>query len=145
MKTTNYYDTFIAVAEDCPVDAAEIPPQKNDVKSVANMQFEWINKQPYKYTSDEVIFGVHAIRNDVSEKDMEKEREKFFSKGQACLRASPLAKRYGWGIHHDAEGRVAIFPIESEEYDKLTEDKNVKHVKAMRSKRNDKAKKNPEV
>ncbi len=27
----------------------------------------------------------------------------FFSKGQPCLRASDLGKKYGWGIHSDSE------------------------------------------
>ncbi|WP_298711512.1 DUF6157 family protein [Micrococcus sp. 2A] len=40
-------------------------------------------------------------------------REAFFAKSQACLRASPLGKRHGWGLHHDAEGRVALVPLGS--------------------------------
>jgi hypothetical protein len=30
MHTTNYLNTFIEVAEDCPVKAAEIPPVKEE-------------------------------------------------------------------------------------------------------------------
>jgi hypothetical protein len=29
VHTTDYFDTFIAVAEDCPVDAAEVPTVKS--------------------------------------------------------------------------------------------------------------------
>ncbi|MCC6725915.1 MAG: hypothetical protein IT258_15510 [Saprospiraceae bacterium] len=133
MHTTNYFNTFIEIAEDCPIGAAEVPPQKGEAKSVANMQFELIAQNPYKYTADEVIFGIHALRNGLS--NNEAERAAFFSKGQACLRASPLAKRYAWGIHHDAEGRVAIFPAESEDYQRLAADPSLNHTKAMRSKR----------
>jgi hypothetical protein len=39
MTTTNYYDTFIEVADDCPIAAAEVPPLKKDTPSVANLQF----------------------------------------------------------------------------------------------------------
>lgn len=133
MHTTNYFNTFIEIAEDCPTSAAEVPPQKGEAKSVANLQFELIEQHPYQYTSDEVIFGIHALRNGLANNEAEKAA--FFSKGQACLRASPLAKRYAWGIHHDAEGRVAIYPAESEEYQRLATDPNLKHTKAMRSKR----------
>jgi hypothetical protein len=134
MHSTNYYDTFIEVAEDCPVAAAEIPPLKGDNKSVANLQFEMIVEHPYRYTSDEVLFSIHALRSGISG-GMEAAREEYFSKGQACLRASPLAKRYGWGIHHNAEGKVAVYPAGSEEYQRFLEDNAVKKVRAMRSKR----------
>ncbi len=138
MNTTNYLNTFIEVAEDCPVTAAEIPPQKGNEKTVANIQFEMISNNPYKYTSDDVIFSVFAIKNNMSKKDIDKEREKFFSKGQPCLRSSTLAKRYGWGIHSNTEGKVAVVAVESVEYKKHLNDKNLKHIKAMRSKRIDK-------
>lgn len=65
----------------------------------------------------------------------QKEKTKFFSKGQACFRASPLTKRYGWGVHSNAEGKIALYAVGSEEYQKLSEDQALKHLKAMRSKR----------
>ncbi|CAN5556783.1 DUF6157 family protein [soil metagenome] len=135
MKTTNYFNTFIEVAEDCPVKEAEIPPYKGSEKTVANIHYEMIKDQPYKSSSDEVIFKAYAIKNKLREEEFEKEREKFFSKGQPCFRASPLPKRYGWGIHSNEEGKVALYAVESEEYQKLAQDKNLKHLKAMRSKR----------
>jgi len=36
MHTTDYRNTFIAVAEDYPVVIAEIPPTKGTEKTVAN-------------------------------------------------------------------------------------------------------------
>ncbi|MFP3836102.1 DUF6157 family protein, partial [Chryseobacterium sp. SIMBA_028] len=60
---------------------------------------------------------------------------KFFSKGQPCLRTSPLSKRYGFGIHHDSEGKVALFPVESKDYQTFLNDDSITKVKAMRSKR----------
>jgi hypothetical protein len=135
MKTTNYYDTFIEVADDCPVKIAEVPPQRGQDKSVANIQFEMIIANPYKYTSDDILFRVFAIRNELGAKDLEEEREKFFSKGQPCFRSSPLTKRYGWGVHSDSKGRIALYAVESDEYEELAGNKNLKHLKAMRSKR----------
>ena len=135
MKTTNYFNTFIEIAEDCPVQSAEIPPQKRANKTVAAMQYEVINRNPYKYTSDDVIFHIFAERNDVPQNRRARERKKFFAKGQPCLRSSPLPKRYGWGIHSDADGKIALYAMESERYQRLDTDKNIKHLKAMRSKR----------
>ncbi len=135
MKTTNYYNTFIEVAEDCPVKIAEIPPQKGNDKTAANIQFEMINNSPYKYSSDDILFTVNAIKNKISDTNIENEREKFFSKGQPCFRSSPLTKRYGWGVHSNAEGKIAIYAVETDEYKKLSNDKNLKGLKAMRSKR----------
>lgn len=135
MKTTNYYNTFIEVADDCPVKIAEVPPQKGEEKTVARIQFEMLKDNPYKHTSDDVLFHVHATKNNVARKDAERAREQFFAKDQPCFRSSPLTKRYGWGVHSDAEGRIAIFAVESKEYAKLTKDKNLDHLKAMRSRR----------
>jgi Family of unknown function (DUF6157) len=133
MHTTNYFNTFIEIAEDCPTQSAEIPPQKGDSKSVANWQFDKIMHNPYSYTSDEVIFDIHTIRNGIDNNETEK--AVFFSKGQPCLRSSPLGKRYGWGIHYNEEGKMALYPAESEEYQRFAADATLKHTKAMRSKK----------
>lgn len=134
MHTTNYYNTFIEVAEDCPVAEAEVPPLRTK-KSAVRIQYEMISGHPYEFTSDDVIFHVHAEKNKIPEEQRPDAREKFFSKGRACLRSSSLGKRYGWGVHHDGDGRVAIYPVESEEYVKFAGDENLAHIRAMRSSR----------
>ncbi len=135
MKTTNYHDTFIEVAEDCPVKIAEIPPLRGKDKSVARIQYDLLHDAPYQYTSDDVLFQIYTIRNNVVGENMTTEGENFFSKGQPCFRSSPLTKRYGWGVHSDSRGRIAIYPIQSVEYLKFVGDKNLTHLRAMRSKR----------
>ena len=132
IHTTNYQDTFIEIADDCPVTIGEIPPTK-DAKTVANIQFDMVRKNPYKYTSDDILFQVFADRNDLTKNEYKKAREQFFSKGQPCFRASPLTKRYGWGVHNDKDGKMAIFGAETTEYKKLSKDKNLKVIKAMKS------------
>ncbi|MBY0433809.1 MAG: hypothetical protein K2U26_06835 [Cyclobacteriaceae bacterium] len=136
LHTTNYQNTFIEVAEDCLVTAAEIPPLKGEEKTVAVIQFEMMSDKPYVYTSDDVIFQVYAYKSKIKGKSqLASEREKFYSKGQPCLRSSPLTKRYGWGVHNDAQGKIALYPVNSPEYKKFAKDKTLQHVKAMRSKR----------
>lgn len=127
MHTTNYFDTFISVAEDCPINYGEVPPTKNP-KSAAQIQYEMLNEHPYTYTSDDIIYASNGKRRGIS-------RDAFFSKGQACFRSSPLTKRYGWGIHSNAEGKIALYPVGSESYKNFMEDSTVKQLKGMRSKR----------
>lgn len=134
MHSTNYYNAFIEVAEDCPVDTAEVPPQKGDNPTVANLHFDLIAQNPYQFTSDDVVFRAYAAKNGI-DSDLQHAREQFFSKGQPCLRCSPLGKRYGWGIHSNAEGKVAIYPVGSDEYQRLARDGGLKKLKAMKSKR----------
>lgn len=133
--TTNYQNTFIEIAEDCSAKQGEMPPLKGDKKTVANLQFEMLYENPYKYTSDEVLFRVFAIRNEFTEGELEEQKEHYFSKGQPCFRASPLTKQYGWGVHSDNEGKIAIFGVETDEYSQFIADDKLKKVKAMRSKR----------
>src|SRR5688572_20780731 len=131
MHTTNYFDTFIAVADDCPVEVAEVPTMKGNKPTAATLQYEMIKNHPYKYDSDSVLFHIHAVKNELTKSETSEARERFFSKGQACLRASTLTKRYGWGVHSNKEGKVAIYAIESPEYAKLVSDKTLTQLKAV--------------
>ncbi|MCB9310487.1 MAG: hypothetical protein H6567_10560 [Lewinellaceae bacterium] len=135
MHTTNYYNVFIEIADDCKTDKGEMPPIKGEKKTVANLQFDMLYENPYKYTSDEVLFSVFAIRNEVDKSEMTEQREHYFSKGQPCFRASPLTKSYGWGIHSNEEGKIAMYGVETEDYKKFLSDDSIKKVKAMNSKR----------
>ncbi len=133
--TLNYFDTFIEVADDCPALAASIPEPRGEKKTMPLLQYQMIGNHPYKYTQEDVLFETYADHKEIPAVDRPVERQKFFSKGQACLRASSLGKRYGWGVHCNADGKVALYAIESEEYKRLANDSNLKHTKAMRSKR----------
>jgi len=135
MSTTNYSSTFIQVADDCPVTAAEVPQAQADRPTVAALQYRMLAANPYQLTSDDLLFEVHAIRQGTAEADREEARAAFFAKSQACLRASPLGKRYGWGVHFDEEGRVALVGLGTESYDRFAGDGTLKQLKAMRSKR----------
>lgn len=115
MGSTNYYDTFIAVAPDSTA-VAGMEPGERATPSVAALTYRMISGHPYTYTSDDVQFTVFADRRGIADADRAASRQQFFSKGQPCLRASDLGKKFGWGIHHDGEGKVALYGVESEEY-----------------------------
>jgi hypothetical protein len=93
--TTNYFNTFIEIAEDTKVTCGTIPPSKSDNKTIAELQYQLIAKHPYVYSSDDVLFQVFAERNELTSSELAAAKATFLSKGQACFRASPLTKSYG--------------------------------------------------
>ncbi len=117
----NYVDSFIAVAEDCPVRNSVVPQAKPDKKkSVALIQYELLADAPYVYTQEDVLFQTYVRHKEIPPKELEARgdalREEFFAKPQVCLRTSPLARKYGWGFHFDRGGKVALCPMESSGY-----------------------------
>jgi hypothetical protein len=139
MHTTNCFDTFVQVAEDCPARTGEEPPPRAGNPTVAGLQYKMIAEAPYKFTSDDVVFATSApgrkLGATATKRERRLARDEFFSKGQACMRASGLGKRFGWGVHADAEGRIAIYAVDSERYRALAQDPGLKQVCAMRTKR----------
>ena len=130
MGSTNYRCTFITAAPDCPARGGEEP----EGTSVAAVQFAILAGQPpYTLTSDDLLFETEKQRKGLVGTD--EERAAFFAKPKACLRASPLAKRYGWGIHHDEHGRIALIARSSSDYERLSSSKDLKVVPAMRNKK----------
>lgn len=118
MHTTNSPDTFIAIAKDSQATSGKVPEPGNK-PTVASLTYELISKNPYKYTSDDVIFSVYADRQGIPAGERAAARAAFFSKGQACLRASALGKQLGWGVHSDGQGRVALYGVQTPEYQEL--------------------------
>lgn len=59
----------------------------------------------------------------------------FFSKPRACLRGSSLPKKYGWGLHFNGEGRIALVSVDSPAYEEFSNSKDLKVMPALRSKR----------
>jgi hypothetical protein len=132
MHTTNYFNTLILASTDCAAKAGTVPPKPG---TIAALQYERVSVAPYKITSDDLLLAVEAHRKGVKATKLPKFREEFLSVPHACLRASPLVKTYGWGIHHDAEGRVALVGRQSREYEELARNPDVKKVPGMRSRR----------
>lgn len=131
--STNYYNTLITISEDSPTSQSIVPDLTKP--SVASQQYTWITERPYELTSDDVIFMRVAEKLGIPEAERASEQEAWFETGRACLRTSPLAKQHGWGIHADANGRIALIAVESDKYRDLLADENVKKVRAMKRSR----------
>ncbi len=135
----NYEETFIAVADDCPVDAGTEPSEgRGGAPTTATIQFQMLVDEPYRWTSEDLIFrGAKAGRElaDAPPAELADAQATYFSRPQACLRASPLPKRWGWGLHFDVDGRVALYAKGTADYDRLAGDGSLEQLKAMRSSR----------
>lgn len=134
----NYFRTLITVADACPVTESVAPPDRGANKTVASLQHAMLADSPYVYTQEDVLFLTWFERQNMphmSEEDIAHQRDEFFDKPQACLRASPLPKRYGWGLLFNEEGRVALCPMDSKEYEALVAGDQVTLLKAMRTRR----------
>jgi hypothetical protein len=134
-------DTFVLVAPDCPVMMAAAPAARGATPAVPVIQYELLTTRPYALTLEDLIFETHVRRKGLSRAEAKARsatiRAELFAKPQACMQASALPKRYGWGVHYDSRGRLALYAMESEEYRQFAagEVAGVKVVQAMRSKR----------
>ncbi|GAB3135524.1 hypothetical protein GCM10027057_11510 [Marisediminicola antarctica] len=121
-----------------PIPTGPIPA--GPVPTVAALTYELITGHPYELTSGDVIFTVMALRRGIPDADRVAARAEFYAAPRACLRSSDLGKRYGWGIHADADGRLALYGVESHEYGRLLDGRDpfgacVTVTRAMRSSR----------
>ncbi len=90
-------DTCNKVIVDCKVKFGEVPAQKTEKKTVATMQFEMLRDHPYEFTSDDILFRVHAIKNNIDEKNIKKQRELLFCQRTALLSGFPVDEKIWLG------------------------------------------------
>ncbi|CAM3899361.1 DUF6157 domain-containing protein [Cohnella lubricantis] len=120
MKDRGYYNTLILVSADCPVERGIVPTSGKAGKSAHLIQYELLTERPYFYTYDELLYEVHVRHKGIPDDELKARgveiRSELFAKPHPCMRASMLPKKYGWGAHFDAQGRIALYGKESPEY-----------------------------
>ncbi|WP_240353397.1 DUF6157 family protein [Cohnella algarum] len=139
----SYKDTLILISEDCPAEAGIVPQSAKETKPAHVIQYELLSANPYRFTHEELLFEVHVRHKGIPEDKAAADRrliwDELFGKSHPCLRASMLPKKFGWGVHYDAEGRIALYGAESPEYQNWLENEgkegNPKLLRAMRNKR----------
>jgi hypothetical protein len=137
----NYYDTFITIAADCPAATGRVPPDKKNGKTKAGIEFHLVSEHPYEYTQEDLLYEVHIRHKEIPQEELAEKgtqiRDEFFQKPMACLRASMLPKKFGWGIHFNTEGKMALVPMDSDLYRQFIEGGkgDVKLLAAMRNSR----------
>ncbi|GIP54042.1 MULTISPECIES: DUF6157 family protein [Paenibacillus] len=137
----SYTNTFIRVSPDCPAETGIVPVSAKESKPVHVIQYELLTEHPYKFDYPALLFETHIRHKQISAEviqEREQEiRDDLFSKKHACLRASALPKKYGWGVHYDENGKIAIYGMDSHEYKRFTEsaDGSIQVLNGMRSRR----------
>lgn len=138
MKDINYYGTFIQVAPDSPVEASVIPTSNRKKTPAHLIAYQLLSEHPYTFTQEEILFEIHVRHKAIPQAELDAHRDllwkKFFSKNMACLRASALPKKFGWGVHFDEAGRIKLVAMESAEYTQFS-NSDCKQLMALRSKR----------
>ncbi|MES2794182.1 MAG: DUF6157 family protein [Planctomycetota bacterium] len=134
-----YISTLIRTAPDCPVESAVVPVGQRGKKSIPQIEYELLAAQPYFYTQPELLFATHVQRLELGPDELAARQtelwDEFFSRSRACLRASMLPKKYGWGLHFDAAGRIGLVAMESPQYRAFNKQAGLKTLLAMRNSR----------
>jgi hypothetical protein len=135
-------NSFVTVAPDCPAERGVVPKVKEGAKpSIHALQYELLTERPYELTLEDLIYEVHVRHNEIPPEELLKSAEQIrgelFRKSHPCMRASMLPKKYGWGVHYDDQGKIALYGMKTEEYGRFAEqgDRQIKVEPAMRSKR----------
>ena len=133
-------NTFVLLAADSQVAAGTVPQPRSGKPTVAVHQYELLTAAPYTLTLEDLMLQVHLRREELTAAEAKKRdaeiSEKLFGKPYPCMRASPLPKTCGFGVHYDAKGRLAIFGAETPEYRQFAKGPDgIKLVKAMAAKR----------
>ena len=131
-----YRNTFIAVADDCRAVTGEVPREGSRGPTVAAVQYAMLTRDPGRWTQDDVLLAsAPEVRGSgaLSPEELDRIRNEYFAQPRACLRASPLPKSFGWGLHYDAEGRITLHAVDSPEYARLSTDPTLTQLRAMRS------------
>lgn len=121
-KEPQIRNAFITISEDSDVDRSIIPGPK---RTIAKIKYEILIENPYKFTERQLFYEVHVVhrkRNDLKIDSYQ-------------IKRSPLVQKFGWGIHADNEGRLALVAKESSIYSKLIANDNIKKIKAYKRKK----------
>lgn len=109
----SYTNAFITLAPDCPITAGQV---RRQAMSIAGLEHASLLGFPYRYTAPDLIFEVQRRHKSVRDVELPAFRAWLLAKPQPCMRLSMLPKRWGWGIHFDELGRMAIYGAETSDY-----------------------------
>lgn len=84
--------------------------------SIAGLEHALLSAHPYCYTPPNLMLEVQRRHKQVRAADLPSFRAWLHAKPQPCMRLSMLPKRWGWGIHFDELGCMAIYGAETSDY-----------------------------
>jgi hypothetical protein len=116
-------EELIEIASDSSAVRGEVPPDSGTRKTIARISYEVLADNPYRFSEREFYHEVHVVRRGRPDLKIENYNIKRLA----------LVKRYGWGIHRNSGGKLALVACESTRYKELQADPRVKRTKAYRN------------
>ncbi len=114
-------EELIEVAEDYQGKYAQEPPD-GPHKTIPRYEYELLIADPYKYTERELFEQVHVVQRNRPHLKIDSYN----------IKRSPLVQSFGWGIHRNPEGKLALVALESNRYKELQGSKSVTCTKSYR-------------
>jgi len=130
-----YINSFITASEDSGTFHSVVPQPHGERIPLHLIQYNLLVHHPYYYDHNSLIFEVYLIQKGKSADMAQDERkqlwDELFSKNHPCMRNSLLVTKYGFGVHYNHDGKMALYPIESNEYKQWAADPAIHKIKGM--------------
>ena len=92
--------------------------------AIVMIEYEELSNNPYKYTYEELKHRVHIERRGKKLGELKLDSYR--------LTRSQFLKKWGWGIHIDRNGKLALVGCETSKYKQLLNDTSVDKKRAYR-------------
>ena len=114
-------ETLITVAEKCPANHGMEPSTNRAEKTVTMHYHDLFIENPYCFTYEQAKREVHENRRGKTDLKL----------NSYDMRRSELCKVWGWGVHQDKNGKLALVGCETDEYRRSPRNPIVQKVKAL--------------
>ena len=116
-------EILITVADKCPANRGMEPTTNRAEKTITMHQYDVLTEMPYQLTYKQLKEEVHRTRwgKEFTDEQLE----------TYMMKRSGLCKIYGWGVHEDKNGKLALVGCETKEYRRLVKDLQVQKEKAL--------------
>lgn len=118
-------EKLITKSPDSKIKRAIHPANKRAHQTITQIYFEELIRNPYGFTEEELRHRVHV--------ELRKRRDlklKSYS-----IKRSELLKKYGWGLHVDSAGRLALVGCDGKRYKELTRNPRVLKISGYRTRK----------
>ena len=116
-------EVLILIATKCSMKRGTKPVSNREQPTIAMHQYDVLTEMPYQLTYEQLKDEVHGNRRG---KELTREQSKTY-----MMKRSELCKIWGWGVHQDKNGKLALVGCETKEYRRLVKDLQVQKEKAL--------------
>ena len=116
-------EQLIMVSADSPHKKGT-PPVSRKPDAIVMIEYDELINNPYKYTYEGLKHQVHIVRRKKKAGELKLDSYR--------LTRSQLLKEWGWGIHIDRNGKLALLGCETPKYKQLMKDPSIEKQRAHR-------------